>query len=264
MATNASVLIPQFKYYARTITIADGSNDEIGFKEDSAGSVLTATVAAGTYTYGELAYQVKKALEAAGDSTYTVRYTLSTRKFTITSDGTGDAGDFELDVASAGLDDLLPSLGFTSDGTGALTYTSDTAVPSQTTLTFTKNARFPRMTRRVDRDSLDLESGRREVTWFGAADEISFFVEDESVATAQGWWDLITEAGEHGATLEFYPDSTVASYVECQLLGDDFAPEEQVTEGLYRLYRIAITLRVTGDNAGSINARGMLDRRPSS
>jgi len=263
VATNASVLIPQFKYYARTFTIADGDNDEIGFKEDSAGSVLTATVAAGTYVYGELAYQVKKALEAAGDSTYTVRYDYSAREFTLTSDGSGGAGDFELDVASAGLDDLLPALGFAADQTGALTYTGS-AVPSQTTMTFTKELRFPRVRRRPDRDTLELENGRNEVTLFGSSETITAFVEDETPAVAQAYYDLVTEAAEHGAVVEFYPDSTSADYAEVQFLGDDFSPEEQIGEGLYRHYRISFNLRISPTNAGTLTARDFLDRRPSS
>jgi hypothetical protein len=257
-----SVLIPLFKYYKRRIVI-DATNNEIGFRETTAGSLLTASVTQGTYTYGELAYEIKVAMQIAGDSVYTVRYDYTTRKYVLTSDGTGGGNDFELDVGAAS-SDLLPELGFAADQTGALAYTS-TAVPAQTTLTFSENLRSPRVTRSVNREDLTLRSGRTESISLGGIDTYEFSVEYETPAVALAFYDMVLDSAEYGSTIEFYPDSTdTTNYVDVTFPDTTFSPREMTDEGLYRLYSWSIRLQQKIPNTGTLDMRSMLDRRPSS
>jgi hypothetical protein len=103
--------------------VVSGDNT-IVFRE-TIGVDLTATVAAGAYTSSTSFFAaVKAALEAAGDSTYTVSADATTGKVKILSSGTGGGGIFQLmwtNVASA---DMAALMGFDSgaDQTGALTY----------------------------------------------------------------------------------------------------------------------------------------------
>lgn len=257
-----SVLIPMFKYYPRRIVI-DASNNEIGFRETTAGSLLTAVLTEGTYTYGGLAYEIKVALQLQGDSVYTVRYDYTTRKYTLTSDGSGGGNDFELDVGAASAD-LLPSIGFAADQTGALAYTSS-AVPSLSTLTFSENLRAPRVTRTVNREDLALRSGRTESISLGGVSEYEFSVEYETAAVALAFMDMVLDSAEYGATIQFFPDSTdTTNYVDVVFPGKTWAPREMVDEGLYRLYAWQVRLREKIPNTGTLEMRSLIDRRPSS
>jgi flagellin-like hook-associated protein FlgL len=66
-------------------TVTTGSNDGIRF--DPGTGAVTATLAAGSYTGAQLAVQVKAALEAvSGGKTYTVGFSETTGKFSITND----------------------------------------------------------------------------------------------------------------------------------------------------------------------------------
>lgn len=79
------------RYFTKSaaITIETGVNNKIDFKEN-AGSEVTATIAAGTYEYGQDSSQgyvsfcaaVKTALDAAG-ATYNVSFNKGTQKFTL-------------------------------------------------------------------------------------------------------------------------------------------------------------------------------------
>ena len=100
------------------------SNNVIIFRETTAGSDLTATITPGEYTRAEFIVAVKDAFDAAGDSTYTVSFT-SNFKFSIASNGSGGAGDFEL-ILSDILSTAYDLLGFDNvDLDGALTYIAD-------------------------------------------------------------------------------------------------------------------------------------------
>lgn len=257
-----SILIPMFKYYPRRITI-DATNNKIGFWETSGGNTLTAVLTLGSYSYGALAYEIKNAMQIAGESVYTVRYDYTTRKFTFTSDGTGGLGYFSLDVGSVN-NDLLPSLGFAADQTGALAYTG-TAVPALSTLTFSENLRAPRVTRTVNREDLTLRSGRTESMSLGGVSEFEFSVEYETAAVALAFMDMVLDSAEYGATCQFYPDSTdTTNYVDVTFPGKSWAPREMVDEGLYRLYAWSIRLREKIPNTGTLEMRSLIDRRPSS
>lgn len=100
------------------------SNNVIIFRETTAGSDLTATITPGEYTRAQFIVAVKDAFDAAGDSTYTVSFT-SNFKFSIASNGSGGAGDFEL-ILSDILSTAYDLLGFDNvDLDGALTYIAD-------------------------------------------------------------------------------------------------------------------------------------------
>jgi hypothetical protein len=105
--------------------IQSGSNT-IVFRETT-GVDLTATVTATTYsTTTLLLAAIKTALEAAGDSTYTVTQDSTTQKIKIASNGGGGGGIFQLRWTSSTA--MASTLGFdpTLNLTGALTYTADT------------------------------------------------------------------------------------------------------------------------------------------
>ena len=104
------------------------SNNTIVFRETIA-TDLTATLTEGVYSSASaLAVEIKTQLEAVGGSVYTIAINSTTSKWTLTSDGAGGGGIFELiltDVSSAGLAAIL---GFStaSDRTGDLSYEADT------------------------------------------------------------------------------------------------------------------------------------------
>ena len=103
-------------------------NNVIIFRETAIGPDLTATVAVDEYASTTLfCAAVKTALEAAGDSTYTVSQDATTSKIKIASDGMGGGGIFSLmwtDSDSAGFA-AMTGYNTALDDTGALTYTAD-------------------------------------------------------------------------------------------------------------------------------------------
>lgn len=103
------------------------SNKTIIFRE-TVGVDLTATIAESNYTSdSSFLTAIKTALEAVGDSTYTVTRDTSTNKIKITSNGSGGGGVFQL-ICTSGSFTSASILGFStaSNLTGALTYTADT------------------------------------------------------------------------------------------------------------------------------------------
>lgn len=140
------------------IVITINTNDFIDFDEGA--GALAAQIVAGTYAIGvasseagSLCKAIKDALELVGDGTYTVAYSRTTRKFTITK----SAGTFNIlwlsganKAKSAGT-----TLGYSilADDTGALFYVSDTTVDSvyMHTWTPTTTAQKPLYTIFVDR-----------------------------------------------------------------------------------------------------------------
>lgn len=258
----ASVLIPTFKWYSEEVEIENGVNDTITFLETLA-TPLTATITAGVYSWGELAYRVKTALEAAGASTYTVTYSHATRKYTITSDGLGGGGIFRLDVGAT-TDDALPTLGYTVDTTGALTYTSDTATPAISSLTATTNIRMPQLEEDAEREDTYVDSGRRESAFYGARERYTIRLEFETVATMQGLRNMWRQCGRYGKSLQFYPDSLATSYyVDCYWDAKAFRPREMTDRGAYRLFEIEMPLLFKVDSqTGLVTGNDLIDRRP--
>lgn len=105
------------------------SNNEIVFRETSGGPDLTATIAEDEYTsLSAMCAAIKAALEAVGDSTYTVTNVLADGyKFKIVSNGAGGTGIFHLMCSDGGFT-AASILGFdtSSDLTDAsLTKTAD-------------------------------------------------------------------------------------------------------------------------------------------
>ena len=260
MAT--STLLAMFKHYSETVVIAT-TNDTITFRETTAGANLTAVLTAGTYYWAALSWEIKRALEAAGASTYTVSYSHATRKYTILSDGVGGGNDFELDVGVTA-DDVLPTLGFTVDATGALTYTSDTAVPSQSTMTCTMRIRRPQQESESFREDTVFETGRRQSTYHGQVERYRFLLEFESIATAQSLKDLWDQCAQFGNSFDFYPDSTDGStYVSVFWDSTTFRPIEMTDRNLYNKYETEIPLAFKVPAGGTVTLRGLLDRSPA-
>lgn len=257
MAT--SLLNAKFVYYSEHVTIAT-TNDTITFTEG--GGNLTATLTPGTYFWGELCPDIKRALQAVGSGNYEVSYDHATRKYTITK----SAGTFTLDVGVTG-DDALPTLGFTVDCSAALTYTSDTAVPSTTTLTLTSSIHSriqrPQPENEVDREDARTENGRQVSTYHGDVDRFEFLLEYLSVTDTQGLRDMWDQAGKFGNAIDFYPDSGSSDYVTVYWDTKVFRPPELIDRNLYRLYAIEVPFRFKVPAGGTITARGLIDRGPS-
>lgn len=99
------------------------TNQKLDFKDASAGPELTATLTVGNYTPTSLASEIKTQMEAVGAQVYTVSFSATTGKWTITTDGS----DLEL-LASSGSNSgtsIFSSIGFTgSDFVGNVSYTS--------------------------------------------------------------------------------------------------------------------------------------------
>ncbi len=100
--------------------ITAATNDKIDF--DEGGGELTATLVAGTFTATTLQTEIKTRMDAAGADTYTVLWSKSTGKWTISSTGT-----FSLPIATGtntATNVLKLSLGFAnSDLTSASSHT---------------------------------------------------------------------------------------------------------------------------------------------
>lgn len=98
----------------------------IVFRETTGGADLTATIPDDEYTSDATFFAaIKAALEAAGDSVYTVNRDVTTGKIKITSDMSGGGNDFELRWLTA--PDFGDILGFdtSANDTGAANYTAD-------------------------------------------------------------------------------------------------------------------------------------------
>lgn len=113
-----------------SFTVSLGVNDKIDFTEDGSGP-LVATLTSGTYTSTTLAAEVKAQLEAANGTakTYTVTYSPTTKKFTITL----SSGVFVLQWSTGAnfATNARAILGFSAaDTASAITAVSDSTVAS--------------------------------------------------------------------------------------------------------------------------------------
>lgn len=124
-STNVTAKIRRSKVWRTNgyYKVVDGENT-IVFRETNAGADLTATVTAGEYTtHAAFMAAVKAALDAAGDSTYTVTQS-SNFRFVIASNGSGGGGVFQPRFATS--TDMAAILGFDDVNlSGSLTYTAD-------------------------------------------------------------------------------------------------------------------------------------------
>jgi len=260
--TYQSILKPRFKYYSRYVTITASTNDVLTFREAS-GINLTATITAGRYTYGGLAWKIKQAMDAVGAATYTVRYSYRTGKYTLTSDLSGGATVFELITGVS--NEIMATIGFTATVNGASSYTSDTQVPSLTTVTFTYPLRGPLVRRSCEREDLVLAGGRSESINYGTQKFYSFRVEYETPTVILALYTMLEEIGERGGVVQFYPDSTdTTNYVDVQFTDRDFDLPEMTAESLYRKYSFSFNLREASPNTGTLDFSSLLDRRPNS
>jgi hypothetical protein len=100
-------------YYGHLV---DTSNNTFIFEEGS-GSIV-ATIPIGGYSLTTFMYALQNSLNAYGDLVYSCTLNRTTRKITIAS-----TGNFTLDVSSTGGGiSAYPLIGFTSNKTGASTY----------------------------------------------------------------------------------------------------------------------------------------------
>ena len=122
---------------AYNFQISDGTgnpNVQLGFSTSliQGFGLLYVVVPQGVYTGSSLATTIQSLLNSTGTSSYTVDYnSTNVNKFTLTSDGLGGTGIFELlwDTGSHTLNSIGFTLGFdTSDDVGTLAYASDNLV----------------------------------------------------------------------------------------------------------------------------------------
>lgn len=105
-------------------TITEGNNEFINFMEDGV-TELSTTIDIGSYTISQFINKVAQALNDIGDNTYTVSLDRATRLITISADANFDllvTNGTQVSISAFSL------MGFTTDRTGALTYTAD--IPS--------------------------------------------------------------------------------------------------------------------------------------
>jgi len=97
-------------------------NNKIDF--DEGGAELTATLTASTYDADTLATEIKTQMDAAGGLTYTVSYSDSTNKFTISA---GANFTLKWSTGTNASDSVADTIGFATaaDDSGASTYTAD-------------------------------------------------------------------------------------------------------------------------------------------
>ena len=117
---NANYSLEGVEYFFDPIEVVTGANDIVF---DIGGGPVTASVALGWYkTPHDLAAAVKTAISGAAAGTYTCTYDDATGMFTVTK----SAGTLSIDWAT-GANSIGATLGFTSDDSGGLSYTSDVA-----------------------------------------------------------------------------------------------------------------------------------------
>jgi len=120
--------VASFVVTAHTVfTVTLNTNDWIDFTEDS-DPIVHAQIAAGTYTVNELCAAIKLAMEAVnGSSTYSVTFSTTTKKFTITK----STGVFVINWAT-GTNTLISAhtlIGYAAtDTSSAITHVSTSAV----------------------------------------------------------------------------------------------------------------------------------------
>lgn len=103
--------------------VIDSTSNKIDLRDSSGGSIKTAVLSDGTYISGtSLATAVKSALDASSSATHTVTYLSSALKLKIESNGS----HFDLPWATGtnALTSAGSKLGFTTDSTGNIQYTS--------------------------------------------------------------------------------------------------------------------------------------------
>lgn len=118
---NATYSLEGTGYYFDPIEVATGANKIVA--DIGAGDVSVAVPVGFYKTPHELSAAILTALQGALAGTYTVAYSNSTGKYTITK----SAGTLAIKWLT-GTDTIGATLGYTADDTGALTYTSDSAI----------------------------------------------------------------------------------------------------------------------------------------
>lgn len=132
------------RWHSSGTFVVDSTNNKINFKDSGGGAELTGTIASGTYTPTTLAAAIDAALEAAGGANYTVAYSESTGKWTITSDGAFLSILWLTGTNTA--TSIGSTIGFdvSADSTGAVTYTgANIAIHTEESVVFDLGATEP-------------------------------------------------------------------------------------------------------------------------
>lgn len=239
---------PKIVYYPLVFTITSATNDRIDVQETS-GVNLAASLTAGEYTLAGMAAEVKRALDAAGASTYTVTYNLSgtyQNKLTITSDGIGGGGLLKL-MGATGPNvsrSALPTLSYTAtDHTGALTYNSDAVAPAAVTLTFDEDIRKPVPSKAPDASVTDASSGVRQTLTRHIANTYKFSNVYVSESSMESWETFLDQCGCRGGQFDFYPKSGTSTWVNFTLNDRRVEYPEMIEQNLFQRYAFVLVLR---------------------
>lgn len=247
-------LNPQFIYTPRMFDAQ--ATDRLMQFEETNGNNKFALYGQGIFWPSDLARSVKAALDKEGDSVYDAVFAPDTRKFTISSDGSGGGGVFNIEVAGSG----WARLGFTSNKSGSLSYVGDVAVPAQKTITLVERMRRPQLEQRPAGSLTEIDSGARWAVFQGIQDRYTFLMEFEKVSESQDVWRMIRDAGLLGQDMEFRPSAASTDGVKIQIVRDSF----QWVTPVYRRYAMVFQIEIVrpADSGDDFIARDLLDRGP--
>lgn len=275
-----NITYPRIEYRPKLVTI-DATNNKIDF-EETAATELTATLTNGVYTIAQLKNEIKNQLNAVGVSVYTVTYDQVARKYTLTSDGAGGGGVFNLlwDTGTNSAATVGAVIGFSTaaDDTGSLTYTADNASFTSVTLDAEQPIRNPDIQLMPQQKTNISSSGRNETVDIRTDFMYSFSMQYINVdgigvagktgADIDEWLDFFENAYLRGVQFDFYPDQTdLASHIALISADKRTSMREMVKRGLLGEFEFKMKTRVvqsgidTPAGSNTIDTRQLIDRK---
>ena len=219
-----------------------GVNQTLDFMCDEAGHTgdpFTATLRVGAYTAGQFATEVARAMTAAhsgaGDA-FTCVFDFSTRKFTIDNGSRNLTLRFDLNTATncaglLGFDDVTTgsASGHTSTDTVGVTNSffntagvkswapSDPAVMNTPITAAADGSTATRLQRHPRAVQQETDGGQRETIYF-STDKL-FRIQYRMLSQAEQLnFDALMDWLETGAPVDFRPDDTAASNINCRFV----------------------------------------------
>lgn len=250
--------LPKFIY---AIKVWEG-NQYIDFKEAATGAERTATIDAGYYLPEDFANAVASAMDAAPSASgdYTVSFSRSTDKFTISTDLT--YLDLLWNTGTNAASGAATALGYAAvDATGATAYEADNVLPNR--FISTQPIRSPRPAFKPERKRTISDSGV-QVTNYRRIDQMygfqMLYIEEQELNN--NWLEMISKNGTPlGYPVDYYPDGTdTADYLRAFIDDAQFRPAEMVDVGFTGHYRFNIMLRQKLPKAGTIEVFDLFPR----
>jgi len=250
--------------------VVTAANDTIYWGERFMGGLLSATIAAGTYSDLELASLIKTEMEAASatagnDAIYSVWRDEDDGKFyfqQLLNFGGGPI--FDLAVVGTATP-LWPGLGFTTDRTGSVHYGSDLPTPDLMYFDFYRGEEVhgPEYSPSLEREDLRSLSGKRR----SAAPkpllkkyscDLYLRTQDYGYSHLDNFLSFINWALQ-GGPFRWWPEKSDASrWVEVQLANTDTGLKEMLPAYMNFSYRIE--LEQVENNQGTIDLEDLQER----